>query len=101
MTITTNGLEDGVRRKKPLHSIKQTTKVSELLQIVLKNTVFKLLTMGVYQFWATTNVRRYLWSCLQFDGDPVEWTGSGTYIQTVTRPALSAQEWQSLRVICD
>jgi uncharacterized membrane protein YjgN (DUF898 family) len=51
--------------------------IGGLVPVVIKNVLLKLVTFGIYQFWATTNVRRYLWSRTSFDGDPLEWTGTG------------------------
>jgi uncharacterized membrane protein YjgN (DUF898 family) len=61
----------------PVHRFTHGGRVGELLPIVLTNTVLKLLTLGIYQFWATAIVRRYLWGRTSFDGDPLEWTGTG------------------------
>ncbi len=49
----------------------------ELLGIVLTNTALNLLTLGIYRFWAVTNLRRFYWRNTSVDGDPFEYTGTG------------------------
>lgn len=54
-----------------------TGTAGDLWPLALKNAVFSILTLGLYRFWARTHVRRYLWSHLVLDGDPLEYTGTG------------------------
>lgn len=49
----------------------------EMMPIILKNLLFNILTLSFYRFWGRTNVRRYLWSNIHFQGDPLEYTGQG------------------------
>ncbi len=49
----------------------------EFMPIALTNSLLNLVTLGIYQFWATTRERRYLWSKTRFIDDRVEWTGTG------------------------
>ena len=49
----------------------------ELFLIFLVNTLLKVLTLGIYHFWAKTRVRRYLWTNTEFDGERLEYTGTG------------------------
>lgn len=48
-----------------------------LLGITLTNLFFNLITLTIYRFWARTNVRRHIWSCVHIDGEPLEYTGRG------------------------
>lgn len=52
-------------------------RAGELLAISLVNLLFKVLTLGVYHFWAKTRVRRYVWSQTSFAGERFEYTGQG------------------------
>ncbi|MFB3819783.1 MAG: YjgN family protein [Candidatus Methylomirabilales bacterium] len=48
-----------------------------LFGIFLVNMVLTLVTFGVYRFWATTRVRRYLMSQTEFEGDRFAYHGTG------------------------
>ena len=52
-------------------------RAGELLAITLVNLFLKVVTLGVYHFWAKTRVRRYLWSHTRFAGERFEYTGRG------------------------
>ena len=47
-------------------------------QIALVNALLFVLTLTIYRFWAKTNVRRHIWSCVHINGEPLEYTGRGT-----------------------
>lgn len=49
----------------------------ELFLIFLVNTLLKVVTLGIYHFWAKARVRRYLWTHMEFDGERLEYTGTG------------------------
>ncbi|MGE0007686.1 MAG: YjgN family protein [Parvibaculaceae bacterium] len=46
-------------------------------RIALVNAALFVLTLTVYRFWAKTNVRRHIWSCVHINGEPLEYTGRG------------------------
>jgi uncharacterized membrane protein YjgN (DUF898 family) len=48
-----------------------------LLGITLTNLLLNLLTLTIYRFWARTNVRRHIWSCVHINGEALEYTGRG------------------------
>ncbi len=48
-----------------------------LLGLGFVNGLLKVLTLGIYSFWAKTEVRRRLWSFTRFNGEPLEYTGTG------------------------
>jgi uncharacterized membrane protein YjgN (DUF898 family) len=48
-----------------------------LLGLLLKNLGLTIITLGIYRFWARTALRRYWWSSVVIDGDPLEYTGTG------------------------
>lgn len=41
------------------------------------NGILKLLSLGLYSFWGKTEVRKRLWSFTRFNGEPLEYTGTG------------------------
>jgi uncharacterized membrane protein YjgN (DUF898 family) len=46
-------------------------------KIALLNALLTILTLGIYRFWAKTNVRKHIWSCVHINGEPLEYTGRG------------------------
>ncbi len=59
------------------HTIEYVGTRGELMPIVLMNLLLTILTLGIYHFWAKTNIRKYLWDKTRFDGEPFEYTGTG------------------------
>lgn len=49
----------------------------DLALVYLKNFFLIMLTFGFYFPWARTNIRRYLWSNTQLQGDRFSYTGTG------------------------
>lgn len=43
----------------------------------LVNGTLKVLTLGLYSFWAKTEVRRRIWSATRLNGEPLNYTGTG------------------------
>ena len=41
------------------------------------NGILKVLTLGLYSFWAKTEVRRRIWSATRLNGEPLSYTGTG------------------------
>ncbi len=48
-----------------------------LLKIALINFFLGLITLTIYRFWAKTNTRKHIWSCIHINGEPLEYTGRG------------------------
>ncbi|MCA0433889.1 MAG: DUF898 domain-containing protein [Proteobacteria bacterium] len=48
-----------------------------LLRLTVVNFLLGIVTLGIYRFWAKTNVRRHIWSCVHINGEPLEYTGRG------------------------
>jgi uncharacterized membrane protein YjgN (DUF898 family) len=46
-------------------------------RIVLRGALLELVTFGFYRFWLATEMRQYLWSSTEIDGDALEYTGRG------------------------
>jgi uncharacterized membrane protein YjgN (DUF898 family) len=49
----------------------------QLYEIYLLNLVLNIITLGIFRFWAKTRIRRYVWSHVSFQGDRLEYTGTG------------------------
>ena len=41
------------------------------------NALLTLITLGIYRFWAKTNIRRFFWRNVSLLDDPLEYTGTG------------------------
>lgn len=41
------------------------------------NFLLKVVTLGIYAFWAKTEVRKRIWSAVRFNGEPLTYTGTG------------------------
>lgn len=44
--------------------------------IVSRGALLLLLTLGIYRFWLTTEIRRFLWSHSEIAGDSLEYSGT-------------------------
>src|SRR5271154_474397 len=44
----------------------------------IKGAALLILTLGLYRFWFATDVRRFLWSNTEIEGDTLEYTGLAT-----------------------
>lgn len=49
----------------------------ELFLVMLVNFLLKIVTFGIYHFWAKTRVRNYVWSHTLIDGERLQYTGTG------------------------
>ena len=47
----------------------------EFFRLVARGALLELVTVGFYRFWLTTDIRRYLWTNTQIEGDGAEYTG--------------------------
>ena len=48
-----------------------------MIWLSIKIFFLRLITLGIYHFWGKTEVRRKLWSAVQLEGQPLEYTGKG------------------------
>jgi uncharacterized membrane protein YjgN (DUF898 family) len=48
-----------------------------LASLCIVNALLGILTLSIYRFWARTNVRKHIWSCVHINGQPLEYTGRG------------------------
>lgn len=45
--------------------------------LFLKTVLLSLVTLGIYNFWGRTQIRRAVWGATSVDGEPFEYTGTG------------------------
>jgi uncharacterized membrane protein YjgN (DUF898 family) len=45
-------------------------------RLLVHGAVFLMFTLGIYRFWLTTDIRRYLWSNTELAGESFEYTGT-------------------------
>lgn len=55
-----------------------TGRAGELADLVIRTMMLTILTLGIYRFWMKTNMRRYYWSSIRADDQPLEYTGKGS-----------------------
>jgi uncharacterized membrane protein YjgN (DUF898 family) len=46
------------------------------LRLLTRGAVLLAVTLGIYRFWLTTDIRRFLWVNTEVDGDSLEYTGT-------------------------
>lgn len=46
-------------------------------RLAIVNFLLNVVTLTIYRFWAKTDVRKHIWSCVQINGQPLEYTGRG------------------------
>ena len=51
---------------------------SSLVKLLIKNFLLTVVTLGIYRFWAKTDVRRYFWQNVRIGGEPIEYVGKAT-----------------------
>lgn len=63
------------------HELKfDRNRIGGLIGLHIVNTIFMVLTLFIYRFWALTRVRRAIWPRMSLDGTPLEYTGTGLEI---------------------
>ncbi|MFY0611124.1 MAG: DUF898 domain-containing protein [Hyphomicrobiaceae bacterium] len=48
-----------------------------LIDLSVINFLFRVTTLGIYHFWAKTEVRQRLWSAIRINDEPLTYTGRG------------------------
>lgn len=48
-----------------------------MIGLSIANFFFRLATLGIYDFWARTEVRKKLWSAIRLNDEPLVYTGTG------------------------
>src|SRR5215210_5047202 len=51
-------------------------RAGDFWRLVIRGTFFLLVTLGIYRFWLTTDIRRFLWSNTEVLGETLEYTGT-------------------------
>jgi uncharacterized membrane protein YjgN (DUF898 family) len=47
-------------------------------RLSIVNFLLGIVTLTIYRFWAKTEVRKHIWSCVHINGQPLEYTGRGS-----------------------
>jgi uncharacterized membrane protein YjgN (DUF898 family) len=68
--------DDAAAAREPI-DISFRGSIAPMAGLGLINGVLKVLTLGLYAFWAKTEVRRRLWSATRLNGEPLTYTGTG------------------------
>lgn len=50
---------------------------TDLAFLMYKNLLFTIFTLGIYAPWARTEMRRFIWGNLSYEGDRFKYTGQG------------------------
>src|SRR5215467_15458867 len=45
-------------------------------RLLARGAVLLMFTLGIYRFWLTTDIRRYLWSNTELNGESFEYAGT-------------------------
>ena len=48
-----------------------------LVSLSFVNAGLKMVTLGIYQFWGKTEVRKRIWTAVRINGEPLEYSGTG------------------------
>jgi uncharacterized membrane protein YjgN (DUF898 family) len=48
-----------------------------MVALSLVNFAYRILTLGIYDFWARTEVRKRIWAAIRLNGEPLVYTGTG------------------------
>ncbi|MGI9425624.1 MAG: YjgN family protein [Hyphomicrobiaceae bacterium] len=48
-----------------------------LIGLSVVNMIYRIVTLGLYHFWAKTEVRKRIWSSIRFNDEPLTYTGRG------------------------
>lgn len=70
---------DAMTRPRPdgVQALDYSGTAGSYLGLALVNLLLTIVTLGIYRFWAKTQVRRHLWERTSFQGEPLEYRGRG------------------------
>ena len=68
--------DDNAAAREPL-DITFRGRLASVFGLGLANGILKILTLGIYSFWAKTEVRKRIWSAVRLNGEPLTYTGTG------------------------
>jgi uncharacterized membrane protein YjgN (DUF898 family) len=63
-------------RSGSLGAIRFLGREADYWRLLIRGSVFLLLTLGLYRFWLATDQRRFLWANTEIAGDALEYTGT-------------------------
>ena len=69
--------KDGVTSSSGALNLEFNGKGGSLFGIMLGNLLLRVITLGIYHFWAVSKVRRYMWSNTSFANDRLTYHGTG------------------------
>lgn len=64
------------KKKLPVTQIRNTIAIGTLYKIQLTNLFLRIVTLGIYSFWAKVRLRQYITSSFRIDSDRFEYTGT-------------------------
>lgn len=64
-------------RTNTIHHLEYSGDGVEMALLLLKNLLLTIVTLGIYRAWARTNLRRYVWGHVAFQGDRASYVGTG------------------------
>ncbi len=48
-----------------------------MVGLSVKNFLWRIPTLGIYNFWGKTEVRKRIWGAIRLNGEPLQYTGTG------------------------
>lgn len=63
-------MSEPAKPKTPVHKFSFTGTFGEVFLLTIKNTIFTILTIGLYLPYARTNMRKYIWKSSRLAGHP-------------------------------
>ncbi len=61
---------------RPVHPARFTGAGGDYWRLLIRGALRMAITLGIYRFWLNTDIRRFLWSHSEIEGDPLEYTGT-------------------------
>ena len=68
--------QDNVAEQETKGKFKVFVTRGRVFWLLFKMALLSILTLGIYRFWGKTNLRRYLWSAVEYAGDRFEYHGT-------------------------
>lgn len=72
---TTPGSTEPLEEGQPLKL--SWTQPAGLLHLAFTNAFLRFITLGIYNFWGKTEVRKRIWAAVRLNGEPLSYTGTG------------------------
>lgn len=65
-----------LQTSEPAGSVRFSGDAKAYWRLLIRGALLLMVTLGIYRFWLTTDVRRFLWSNTEVAGDALEYTGT-------------------------